>query len=81
MLKLCLNPNYKQVLGELSRPVSTGSTPGHSAHSYAQGFFSVINPEDNHQVCVGKGILHVYNDVLNFVIDFMMMKRCHLPTW
>ena len=28
MLKLRLNPNYKQVLGELSRPVSTGSTPG-----------------------------------------------------
>ena len=27
MLKLCLNPNYKQILGELSRPVSTGSTP------------------------------------------------------
>ena len=29
MLKLCLNPNYKQVLGELSQPVITGSTPGH----------------------------------------------------
>ena len=28
MLKLCLNPNYKQVLGELSKPVITGSTPG-----------------------------------------------------
>ena len=28
MLKLRLKPNYKQVLGELSRPVSTGSTPG-----------------------------------------------------
>ena len=28
MLKLRLNPNYKQVLGELSRPVRTGSTPG-----------------------------------------------------
>ena len=47
MLKLCLNPNYKQVLGELSQPVITGSTPGHrvrrtvahkgSSHS---GFFS-----------------------------------------
>ena len=35
MLKLCLNPNYKQVLGELSRPVSTGSTPG------AQRFFLI----------------------------------------
>ena len=32
MPKLCLNPNYKQVLGELSRQVSTGSTPGHWAH-------------------------------------------------
>ena len=29
ILKLCLNPNYKQVLGELSQPVITGSTPGH----------------------------------------------------
>ena len=29
MLKLCLNLNYKQVLGELSQPVITGSTPGH----------------------------------------------------
>ena len=38
MLKLCLNPNYKQVLGELSRPVSTGSTPGHCAQICAQGF-------------------------------------------
>ena len=28
MPKLCLKPNYKQVLGELSRQVSTGSTPG-----------------------------------------------------
>ena len=28
MPKLCLNPNYKQVLGELLRQVSTGSTPG-----------------------------------------------------
>ena len=83
MLKLCLNPNYKHVLGELTRPVSTGSTPGHSAHCCAQGFFSVhfkINPEDNHQVCVGKGILHVFYDVLNSVKDFMMMKRCHIPT-
>ena len=32
MPKLSLNPNYKQVLGELSRQVSTGSTPGHLAH-------------------------------------------------
>ena len=31
MPKLCLNPYYKQVLGELSQ-VSTGSTPGHWAH-------------------------------------------------
>ena len=31
MPKLCLNPNYKQVLGELSQQVSTGSTPGHWA--------------------------------------------------
>ena len=63
MLKLCLNPNYKEVLGELSRPVSTGSTPGHCTHCCAQGFFLVqfkINPEEktiikktnNHQVCV-----------------------------
>ena len=32
MPKLCLNPNYKQILGELSRQVSTGSIPGHWAH-------------------------------------------------
>ena len=32
MPKLCLNPNYKQVLGEFSGQVSTGSTPGHWAH-------------------------------------------------
>ena len=34
MPKLCLEPNYEQVLGELSRQVSTyvtGSTPGHWA--------------------------------------------------
>ena len=49
MLKQCLNPNYKQVLGELSRPVSTGSTTGHCAHCCAQAFFLVqfkINPEE-----------------------------------
>ena len=49
MLKLCLNPNYKQVLGALSRPVNTGSTAGHCAHCCAQGFFLVqfkINPEE-----------------------------------
>ena len=85
MLKLCLIPNYKQVLGELSRPISTGSTPGHCAHCCAQGFFLVnqfkMNPEEkNHQVCAGKGIQHVFFDVLNSVIDFMMMKRCHMPT-
>ena len=41
--------SYKQVLGELSRPVSTGSTPGHCAHCCAQRFFLVqfkINPEE-----------------------------------
>ena len=58
MLKLCLNPNYKQVLGELSQPVITGSTPGHrvrrtDAH---KGSFFQFN---NHQVCV-KGIQHVF---------------------
>ena len=49
-----------------------------------KGFLLVkfkINLEDNHQVCVGKDILHVFYDVLNSVIDFMMMKRCHMPTW
>ena len=29
---------------------------------------------------MGKGIQHVFYDVLNSVIDFMMMKRCHMPT-
>ena len=83
MLKLYLNPNYKQVLSELSQPVSTDSTPDHCAHCCAQVFFLVrykINLEEknNHQVCVGKGILHVFCDVLNSVIDFMMMKRGHV---
>ena len=32
MPNLCLNTNYKQVLGGVSRQVSTGSTPGHWAH-------------------------------------------------
>ena len=32
MPKLCSNPNYKQVLGEFSLQVNTGSTPGHWAH-------------------------------------------------
>ena len=32
MPKLCLNPNYKQILGEFSLQVNTGSTPGHWAH-------------------------------------------------
>ena len=32
MPKLCLNPNYKQVLGDFSLQVNTGSTPGHWAH-------------------------------------------------
>ena len=37
--------------------------------------------KNNHQVCVRKGIVHVFCDVLTSVIDFMMMKRCHMPTW
>ena len=42
MLKLCLNPNYKQVLGELSQPVITCLNPRSpcAAHCCAQGFFS-----------------------------------------
>ena len=39
MLKLCVNPNYKQVLGKLLGHVSTGSTLCHWAHYCAQGFF------------------------------------------
>ena len=81
---MLLNPNYKQVLGELSRPVSTGSTPGHCAHWCDKRSSCSVQykpgRKNNHQVCVGKGILHVFCDVLNSVIDFMMMKRCHLAT-
>ena len=72
MLKLCLNPNYKQVLGELSRPVSTGSTPGHCC---AQGFFLEINRKTIIKGAWEKGTLHVFYDVINSVIDFMVMKR------
>ena len=83
MLKLCLNHNYKQeVLGELSRPVNTGSTPGHCAHCCAQGFFLVNKPgRQSSSVRGNRHTIHVLYDVLNSVIDFMMMKRCHMPTW
>ena len=83
MLKLCLNPNYKQVLGELSQPVITGFNPRSpcAARCYAQGFLLFMVQFNNHQVCVGKGIQHVFlYDVPNFVIDFMMIKRCHMHT-
>ena len=46
MLKLCLNSNYKQVLCELSWPVSTGSTQvtvrGTIAHKGSSWFSSTI---------------------------------------
>ena len=82
MLKLCLNPNYKQVLGELSRPVSAGSTPGHCvAHCCAQGFFLVqFNNFWSSSVRGKRHTTRVFYDVLNSVIDFMMMKRCHMAT-
>ena len=88
MLKLRLNPNYKQVLG--SRPVT------YSKHWFNSRSLCALlrtrlflvqfriktlkKKKNNHQVCVGKGIQHVFYDVLNSVIDFMMMKRCHMPT-
>ena len=64
MLKLCLNPNYKQVLGELSQPVITGSTPGHRVRrtvaSKGSSLLGSVQQSSNHQVCVGKGIQHVF---------------------
>ena len=86
MLKLCLNPNYKQVFrwaftkhwfnpkslcALLCPRVILGSVQNKPRSR---------EKKNNHQVCVGKGIQHVFYDVLNSVIDFMMMKRCHMPT-
>ena len=82
MLKLCLNPNYKQVLSELSQPVITGSTPGHRvrrtvAHKGSSLFGSV---QQSSSVRGKRHTTRVLYDVLNSVIDFMMMKRCHMHT-
>ena len=57
MLRLCLTPNYEQVLGELSRPVSTGSTPGHWAH---KGSYQVAKYYERYFV-------HWFNDMV-FII-------------
>ena len=60
MPKLCLNPNYKQVLGELSRQVSTGSTPGHWTHvgsyrvaKYNERYFA-------HRLFEWHGVINLY---------------------
>ena len=62
MLKLCLNPNYKQVLGELSQPVITGSTPGHRVRRTVahKGSSLLGSVQQSSSVRVGKGIQHVF---------------------
>ena len=77
MLKLCLNPNYKQVLGELSQPVITGSTPGHRVRrTVAHKGSSLLGSVQQSSSVRGKRhTTRVLYDVLNSVIDFMMMKR------
>ena len=82
MLKLCLNPNYKQVLGELSQPVITGSTPGHRVRrGVAHKGSSLLGSVQQSSSVRGKRhTTRVLYDVLNFVIDFMMIKRCHMHT-
>ena len=82
MLKLCLNPNYKQVLGELSQPVITGSTPGHRVRrAVAHKGSSLLGSVQQSSSVRGKRhTTRVLYDVLNFVIDFMMIKRCHMHT-
>ena len=82
MLKLCLNPNYKQVLGELSQPVITGSTPGHRVgRTVAHKGSSLLGSVQQSSSVRGKRhTTRVLYDVLNSVIDFMMMKRCHMHT-
>ena len=77
MLKLCLNPNYKQVLGELSQPVITGSTPGHRVRrTVAHKGSSLLGSVQQSSSVRGKrhttGVLY---DVLNSVIDFMMIIK------
>ena len=82
MLKLCLNPNYKQVLGELSQPVITGSTPGHRVRRTVahKGSFLLGSVQQSSSVRGKRHTTRVLYDVLNSVIDFMMMKRCHMHT-
>ena len=82
MLKLCLNPNYKQVLGELSQPVITGSTPGHRVRrTVAHKGSSLLGSVQRSSRVRGKRhTTRVLYDVLNSVIDFMMMERCHIHT-
>ena len=82
MLKLCLNPNYKQVLGELSQPVITGSIPGHRVRrTVAHKGSSLLGSVQQSSSVRGKRhATRVLYDVLNSVIDFMMMKRCHMHT-
>ena len=90
MLKLCLNPNYKQVLGELSQPVITGSTPGHRVRrTVAHKGSSLLGSVQQSSSVGGKRhTTRVLYDVLNSVIDFMMMICTrhwpvlrYWPTW
>ena len=90
MLKLCLNPNYKQVLGVLSQPVITGSTPGHRVRrTVAHKGSSLLGSVQQSSSVRGKRhTTRVLYEVLNSVIDFMMMIYTrhwpvlrYWPTW
>ena len=76
MLKLCLNPNYKQVLGELSQPVVTGSTPGHRVRrTVAHKGSSLLGSVQQSSSVRGKRhTTRVLYDVLNSGIEVW-------PTW
>ena len=70
MLKLCLNPNYKQVLGEFSQPVITGSTPGHRVRrTVAHKGSSLLGSVQQSSSVRGKRhTTRVLYDVLNSVL-------------
>ena len=77
ILKLCLNPNYKQVLGELSQPVITGSTPGHRVRRTValKGSSLLGSVQQSSSVRGKRHTTRVLYDVLNSVIDFMMIIK------
>ena len=61
-------------------PTVRWSTPGQCvAHCCARGFFLHGSVEQSSSVRGKRHTTRVFYDVLNSVIDFMMMKRCHMP--